>query len=126
MESHEQHGPPQTAVNVIAASFLAPWAVFLLITIPGPLKFAALLGLALFGGGLLVVARWAVMTAAQRGADPHAWGFLTVVSLGVAALFLAHGGARARQAFRLQFLCNDCGRLGEAAESFCHGCGALS
>jgi len=101
-------------------ALLLPWgALSLLLPLP---HLVAALGLLTALACLLTVAvRWSRMRAEALELDPDAWGLAAVLSLGFSmGLLLGSADSSAFQA-----LCHECGRLQDARNRFCHGCGAL-
>lgn len=100
-------------------ALLLPWAVLSLL-LPVAHMVAALGLLAALAGLLGVAARWSRGRAVELGLDEEAWGLAAVLSLGFAmALLLGTAGHTAFEA-----MCRECGKLQDARNGFCHGCGA--
>lgn len=108
------------AGGLTAAAFIAPWAL-LSFALPAQWRWKALALLALLGLLLALTAMVAERLARARQLDVAWWSFLAVVTFGAATLALykwkaGYGG-------NPQFVCHGCGRLGDAREPFCFGCG---
>lgn len=103
------------------SALLLPWGI-LSFLLPLPMLVAAL-GLLVALAALLVVAvRWSRMRAEALALDVEAWGLAAVLSLGFSmGLLLGTSGESAYQA-----MCGDCGRLQDARNRFCHGCGSYA
>ena len=102
------------------AALLLPWAVLTLL-LPLPHMVAGLGLLTALAGLMTVAARWSRMRAQALGLDPEAWGLASILSLGFSMALLL--GANGHSAF--EAMCGECGRLQDARNAFCHGCGAV-
>ena len=109
--------------RVALAALLLPWAVVCAL-LPWGLAAAGLLLVGCLAALLVAAGEWARARAEARGHEPEGWALAAVLTLGYSmAVQLAapRGGGSP-----LQFLCTECGRLGDAEEPFCHGCGSLT
>ena len=100
-------------------ALLLPWGVLTLL-LPIPHMVAGLALLSALAGLLTVAVRWSRIRARELALDEESWGLATVLSLGFAMALLL--GADGRTAF--EALCGECGKLQDARNRFCHGCGA--
>lgn len=114
-----RHLPPAT---LAVAALVAPWAAFSLL-LPMPHRALALLLLALLAALLAASATWSRHRAAQTGRDGDEWALAAVLTLGLSMAPLAVRPTPSASA--LQFLCHDCGRLGDWREPFCFACGSV-
>ncbi|HVM46330.1 MAG TPA: hypothetical protein VM582_10380 [Candidatus Thermoplasmatota archaeon] len=101
-------------------ALLVPWGVLTLL-LPLPHMVAGLGALTALASLLVVAVRWSRMRAEALGLDPEAWGLAAVLSLGFSMALLL--GAPGRSGF--DAMCHECGRLQDARNAFCHGCGAV-
>lgn len=100
-------------------ALLLPWGVLTLL-LPLPHMVAGLGLLTALAGLMTVAVRWSRMRARELALDEEAWGLAAVLSLGFSmALLIGTSGQSAFQA-----LCGECGRMQDARNAFCQGCGA--
>lgn len=103
------------------SALLLPWGILSLL-LPLPHMVAAFALLSALAGLLTVAVRWSRLRAHALGLDEEAWGLASVLSLGYSMGLLL--GAEGRSAF--EAMCHDCGRLQDARNAFCHGCGSYA
>lgn len=108
--------PPTT---LALAALVAPWMAFSLL-LPATHRWVALFFLLALAGLLHSAAAWSRHRAHHLGRDGDEWALATVLTLGFAMAPLA---LRRPDVGGMQFLCHDCGRLGDWREPFCFGCG---
>lgn len=101
-------------------ALLLPWGVLTLL-LPIPHMVAGLALITALAGLVTVAVRWSRMRAEALALDAEAWGLAAVLSLGFSMALLL--GANGRSAF--QSLCGECGKMQDARNAFCHGCGAI-
>lgn len=101
-------------------ALLLPWGVLTLL-LPIPHMVAGLALITALAGLVTVAVRWSRMRAEALALDAEAWGLAAVLSLGFSMALLL--GANGRSAF--QALCGECGKMQDARNAFCHGCGAI-
>lgn len=116
-------GASTAAGPITAAAFVLPWAL-LAFALPGEWRWKALALLALLTLLLCLAALVGERMARARGLDAAWWGFLCVVTVGFALLAIYAWPAGAGRS-NPQFVCKPCGRLGDAREPFCYGCGSF-
>lgn len=117
---HSTTSGSAAAGGLTAIAFIAPWAL-LSFALPPAWRWKALALLALLGLLLALSAMVAERLARARQLDAAWWSFLAVVTFGAStlALYKWKDGAAGHP----QFVCHGCGRLGDAREPFCFGCG---
>ena len=103
------------------AALLLPWLVLSLL-LPLPHMIAALAMLMALAALLAVAVKWSRSRAADLGLDAEAWGLAAVLSLGYSQLLLL--GAQGKSGY--EAMCDECGKLNDARDTFCYGCGAFA
>lgn len=106
---------------LVALAFLAPWGIVSAF-LPDPWRLYNLGLVALLALLLLAAAAWSFRAAKAKSLDAPHWAFVTVLTLGLAMLFLAF--ARAHTHGPQAFVCTECGREAPMVETFCYRCGA--
>jgi len=122
VDAHDDTIPARSrhGEKLALAALLLPWIVLSLL-LPLPHMIAALAMIAALGALVCVAVRWSRWRAAELGLDADAWALAAVLSLGYSQLLLL--GAKGRSGY--EAMCDECGKLNDARETFCYGCGAL-
>jgi hypothetical protein len=109
------------AATCTTVAFLTP-STILSALMPTPWRFESIALLVTLAALLVGAALWSAARARGQQRDVGHWIFVTIISLGLAMVFLMPT-PRAARAGTL-FVCMECGHGVRAAEPFCYRCGA--
>jgi len=109
------------AATFTAVAFVTP-SIILSALMPTPWRFESIALLVALGALLVGAALWSAQRARAQARDVGHWIFITIVSFGLAMVFLMPTPRAARPG--THFVCMECGHGVRIAEPFCYRCGA--